>query len=123
MVAKRQGSLWRCSWLKKKDCLILDEPTNDLDIQTINIFEEALQSFAGAVILVSHDRYFVDKIAQKLFVLEHNEVIESSINYSDYLDIEKSMLSIAQFEQELQKKSPSRQKIKREKTLIKQLKR
>ncbi|MBD3810389.1 MAG: ABC-F family ATP-binding cassette domain-containing protein, partial [Sulfuricurvum sp.] len=53
---------------KKVDCLILDEPTNDLDIPTINILEEKLQNFSGAVILVSHDRYFVDKIAKKLFI-------------------------------------------------------
>jgi ATP-binding cassette subfamily F protein uup len=48
--------------------LILDEPTNDLDIPTINILEEYLQNFQGALIFVSHDRYFVDKIAKKLFV-------------------------------------------------------
>lgn len=59
---------------KKVDCLILDEPTNDLDIPTINILEEKLQNFPGAVILVNHDRYFVDKIAKKLFIFKGTEL-------------------------------------------------
>ena len=51
--------------------MILDEPTNDLDIPTINILEEYLQNFQGALIFVSHDRYFVDKIAKNfLYLLE-----------------------------------------------------
>ena len=75
---------------KKYDCLILDEPTNDLDIATINILEEYLQSFDGALIFVSHDRYFVDKIAKKLLIFKGNGIIEESYqSYSEYLDIQK----------------------------------
>ena len=76
---------------KNVDCLILDEPTNDLDIPTINILEEQLQNFAGAVILVSHDRFFVDKIAKKLFVFKnHDGLIEEEYQlYSEYLEDEK----------------------------------
>ncbi len=55
---------------KDIDCLVLDEPTNDLDIPTINILEEYLQNFQGALIFVSHDRYFVDKIAKNFMFLK-----------------------------------------------------
>ncbi len=77
---------------KSYDCLILDEPTNDLDIPTINILEEYLQSFEGTIIFVSHDRYFVDKIAQKLYVFRGNgEVVESHKSFSEYLEIESEL--------------------------------
>lgn len=77
---------------KSYDCLILDEPTNDLDIPTINILEEYLQSFEGTIIFVSHDRYFVDKIAQKLYVFRGNgEVMESHKSFSEYLEIESEL--------------------------------
>ena len=77
---------------KEYDCLILDEPTNDLDIPTINILEEYLQSFEGAIIFVSHDRYFVDKIAKKLLVFKENgEIEETHRSFSEYLEIEKEL--------------------------------
>ncbi|MDO7253467.1 ribosomal protection-like ABC-F family protein [Helicobacter cappadocius] len=77
---------------KKYDCLILDEPTNDLDIATINVLEEYLQNFDGAVIFVSHDRYFVDKIAHKLLVFKGNGICEESyMQYTEYLDIQKEL--------------------------------
>lgn len=83
------------------DCLILDEPTNDLDIPTINILEEYIQSFQGAVIFVSHDRYFVDKIATKLYVFKGDGRIEESYqNYSEYLEIEKEIAELEAMENE-----------------------
>ncbi len=83
---------------KDVDCLILDEPTNDLDIPTINILEEYIQSFQGAVIFVSHDRYFVDKIAKKLFIFKgEGKVEESWQDYTQYLEIEKEIKSIENF--------------------------
>ena len=87
---------------KQIDCLILDEPTNDLDIPTINILEEYLENFQGAVIIVSHDRYFVDKIAKKLYVFKGDgTIMESHQPYSEYLEIEKEINDISSFEKEL----------------------
>ena len=81
------------------DCLILDEPTNDLDIATINILEDYLLSFEGAVIIVSHDRYFIDKIANKLWVFEKNGAIDQiQMPYSQYLEFEDEMAEIDQIE-------------------------
>ncbi len=93
---------------KKVDCLILDEPTNDLDIPTINILEEYLQNFQGALIFVSHDRYFVDKIAKKLFVFQGNShIMESFQPYSEYLEIEKELRELDALENEIAKEVTS----------------
>ncbi len=90
---------------KKYDCLILDEPTNDLDIATINILEEYLQSFDGALLFVSHDRYFVDKIAKKLLIFRGDGVVEESYqSYSAYLEIEKELKSLEDFSVSAQQK-------------------
>ena len=72
--------------------LILDEPTNDLDIFTLNVLEDYLQSFQGSLIIVSHDRYFMDKIVDHMFVFQGEGNIKDLIgNYSVYLD-KKSQL-------------------------------
>ncbi len=92
---------------KKYDCLILDEPTNDLDINTINILEEYLQSFEGALLFVSHDRYFVDKIAKKLLIFKGNALVEESYqSYSEYLDIQKTMNELENFEKNIDSQKP-----------------
>lgn len=73
--------------LKSPNVLILDEPTNDLDILTLNVLEEYLQSFAGCLIVISHDRFFLDKLVDHLFVLEGNTNIKDFPgNYSLYRD-------------------------------------
>ena len=65
--------------------LLLDEPTNDLDIPTLSVLEDYLDSFAGAVIAVSHDRYFLDRFANKLFAIEANGHVQPYIGgYTDY---------------------------------------
>ncbi|KOY86086.1 ABC transporter [bacterium 336/3] len=71
--------------IQNPNFLILDEPTNDLDIQTLNILEEFLENFQGCLLLVSHDRYFMDKLVEHLFILEgEGKIKDFNGNYSDY---------------------------------------
>lgn len=78
--------LYLCTVLMRSpNFLILDEPTNDLDIVTLNVLEEYLQNFGGCVIVVSHDRYFMDKVVDHLLVFHGNgELQDYPGNYSDY---------------------------------------
>ena len=78
--------------LEKPNVLLLDEPTNDLDIATLTVLENFLQGFAGPVITVSHDRYFLDKVAGKILAFENGVIREFFGNYTDYLD-EKAFLA------------------------------
>ena len=73
--------------MQNPNFLILDEPTNDLDIVTLNILEDYLQTFKGCVIVVSHDRYFMDKVVDHLFVFEGDAVVRDFPgNYTQYRD-------------------------------------
>lgn len=74
--------------IEKPNVLLLDEPTNDLDIATLTILENFLQTFSGPVITVSHDRYFLDKVANKILAFENGQVRAFFGNYTDYLDEE-----------------------------------
>ncbi|KNY27539.1 ABC-F family ATP-binding cassette domain-containing protein [Pseudobacteroides cellulosolvens] len=76
--------------MSEPNILILDEPTNDLDIQTLTILESYLDEFPGAVITVSHDRYFLDRIVNSIFAFEGNGLVKQySGNYSDYQSCRK----------------------------------
>ena len=67
--------------------LLLDEPTNDLDIATLEILEDYLSTFKGAVVVVSHDRYFLDRVAGRLFAFEEGgQIVQYVCTFSDYLD-------------------------------------
>ena len=72
--------------IEKPNVLLLDEPTNDLDIATLTVLENFLNGFGGPVVTVSHDRYFLDKVANKILAFEERGVREFFGNYTDYLD-------------------------------------
>ncbi len=71
--------------ISNPNVLILDEPTNDLDIYTLEILEDYLMNFTGPILVVSHDRYFLDKICNKLLAFEDKLINEYSLSFSDYL--------------------------------------
>ena len=75
-----------CILMQAPNILILDEPTNDLDTETISVLEDYLEDFKGAVLSVSHDRYFLDRIANHLLIIDDGNASFSNDTYSDYLD-------------------------------------
>lgn len=95
--------------------LILDEPTNDFDIFTMNILEQFLLSFKGCLLVVSHDRYFMDKICDTMFIMENDGSVSGFVGKcSEYLDLQQ--------EQSAQQKSQSKQEEKQEKVSVHQKK-
>ncbi|USK50211.1 ABC-F family ATP-binding cassette domain-containing protein [Bacillus sp. CMF12] len=72
--------------LTKPDILILDEPTNHLDIETLSWLEQYLQGYNGAILIVSHDRYFLDKVVSQVYEISRNQIRKYPGNYSSYLD-------------------------------------
>ena len=75
--------------MEAPNVLILDEPTNDLDIQTLTILENYLEDYPGIVVTVSHDRYFLDKIANRIFSFENGKIARYEGNYSDFKEAQK----------------------------------
>ncbi|MCI6871064.1 MAG: ABC-F family ATP-binding cassette domain-containing protein [Streptococcus hyointestinalis] len=91
--------------IEKPNVLLLDEPTNDLDIATLTVLEQFLQQFAGPVITVSHDRYFLDKVANKILAFENGTVREFFGNYTDYLDEKAFELEVLEKQVQAEKTS------------------
>jgi ATP-binding cassette subfamily F protein uup len=112
-VAKLSGGerrrLYLCTVLiKNPNFLVLDEPTNDLDIATLNVLEEYLTGFKGCVIVVSHDRYFMDKVVDHLLAFEGDGKIKDYPgNYTDYREWKELQLA-----QEAEEKAPKAEKEK-----------
>ena len=102
--------LYLCTVLMKNpNFLVLDEPTNDLDIVTLQVLEEYLQSFKGCVIVVSHDRYFMDKVVDHLLVFKgQGDIRDFPGNYSDYRD-----WKLAKAEHEKEAVKPKEEKTQR----------
>lgn len=93
--------------MKNPNFLILDEPTNDLDILTLNVLEEYLSNFKGTLIIVSHDRFFLDKLAGHLFIFEGNGIVKDFVgSYSGYRQYVK--------DKEAEKRAVEREKVKKE---------
>jgi ATP-binding cassette subfamily F protein uup len=98
--------------MKNPNFLILDEPTNDLDIITLNVLEEYLKSFNGCILVVSHDRFFMDKIAEHLFVFEENTVVRDFPgNYTRYLEYKETI------EEQNKRNAVKPEQVKKEKPL------
>lgn len=102
--------LYLCTILMRNpNFLVLDEPTNDLDIITLNVLEEYLQNFKGCVIVVSHDRYFMDKVVDHLMVFNgQGDIRDFPGNYSDYRDWKE-----AKAQQEKEAEKPQEEKTSR----------
>ena len=102
--------------IEKPNVLLLDEPTNDLDIATLTVLENFLNGFGGPVVTVSHDRYFLDKVANKILSFEEGGVREFFGNYTDYLD-EKAFFQeqAALLEKEKEQASVKVEKVKEDK--------
>lgn len=106
----QRRKLYLCSVLMKNpNFLVLDEPTNDLDIQTLQVLEEYLQDFPGCVIIVSHDRYFMDKVVDHLLVFNGNGMIKDFPgNYTQYREWSKLQ---SEQKEESESKEPAKSKV------------
>jgi len=120
LIGKLSGGEKRRLYLLKilmeaPNVLILDEPTNDLDISTMMILEDYLDSFKGIVIAVSHDRYFLNRMANRIFAYENGKIVQYEGNYDDYLDKrpeEELIITKTQVEEKKVYEKPKSNKIK-----------
>ena len=101
-----------CLFLEKPNFLILDEPTNHLDIPTREIMEDSIEAFGGTCLVVSHDRYFLDKVADRILELDHGKLTEYLGNYSYYKEKKQDLEA---FEKDRNGKEEEEEKEKEEK--------
>ena len=103
--------LFLCTVLiQNPNFLILDEPTNDLDIVTLNILESFLLDFPGTLLVVSHDRYFIDKIIDHLFVLEEGHITDFPGDYTDYRNYADAQIKVSSKEKKTDSRDNSNKK-------------
>ena len=101
--------------------LILDEPSNDLDIDTLNVLEEFLEEYPGILILVSHDRYLIDKLTEQLFVFKGNgEVVIYNGNYADFKQEQLELEAAEKKEERKQEKVQVKEKDNKQKLSYKE---
>jgi len=100
--------------MEQPNVLLLDEPTNDLDIETLGVLEDFIEHFPGVVITISHDRFFLDRIARKLWILDGKGNVDESLDvYSDYLEKQSVAIKVEIKEEKVEKTKP--QKLKNDK--------
>ena len=119
LIGKLSGGEKRRLYLLKvlmeaPNVLILDEPTNDLDIQTLAVLEDYLDNFQGVVITVSHDRYFLDRIVRRIFAFENGRITQYEGGYSDYLEKSGAVPSADRVKKETGPKGTTGKKFKKE---------
>jgi ATP-binding cassette subfamily F protein 3 len=83
-VVKNRAWLWQKRLTADANFLVLDEPTNHLDMASVNILIQALQQYEGTVIVVSHDRYFLDNVANKIWFIEDQKIKQYPGTYAEY---------------------------------------
>lgn len=102
--------------LEKADILLLDEPTNHLDIDAISWLEKYIKDFKGAIVVISHDRYFLDNTVNRIFLMENSNLKSYNGNYSEFMKKRK-----AELEQEVKKYEEYEKEIERQEEMIKRL--
>lgn len=109
--------------MEQPNVLLLDEPTNDLDIETLGVLEDFIEHFPGVVITISHDRFFLDRIASKLWILDGKGNVEESLDvYSDYLERQSVVLKEELKEEKVDKPKPQKPKSEKKKLSFKEQK-
>lgn len=108
--------------MEQPNVLLLDEPTNDLDIETLSVLEDFIEQFPGVIVTISHDRFFLDRIAKKLWILDGNGHVEESLEmYSDYLSRQTQLPSQVK-EVKVEKTKEQKVKVQKKKLSFKEQK-
>ncbi|MEK4424882.1 ABC-F family ATP-binding cassette domain-containing protein [Solibacillus sp. FSL K6-1523] len=109
--------------MEQPNVLLLDEPTNDLDIETLGVLEDFIENFPGVVITISHDRFFLDRIAKKLWILDGHGGVEESLDvYTDYLAKVTAEQQQAARENKIEKTKVEKPKVEKKKLSFKEQK-